>query len=210
MNTTNQPQLKLYYFDAEGGAGDPIRNAFKIANIPFEDIRIPFSEWPNARKLESRFIYQQIPILEIDGVPHAQSNPILRYVGKLCGLYPTNPVHALRADEIMDCFMELRGKLSVTRVLPKDMRLSAREHIINKFLIPYYAKIERRIAANETEYSVGNTLTIADLVLYNDVTSPFYGAENLNLQQHPAIMRVVNIVKVTIENSNSQRSTSKL
>ena len=40
------PKLKLTYFDFHGGRGEPARLALAIAGIPFEDDRVPGSDWP--------------------------------------------------------------------------------------------------------------------------------------------------------------------
>jgi glutathione S-transferase len=39
--------------------------------------------------------------MEVDGEPIAQSQAILRYAGKLSGLYPGDPMAALKVDEIL-------------------------------------------------------------------------------------------------------------
>lgn len=189
--------ITLNYFDFEGGAGEPIRNAFKLGGIAFTDARIPLSNWAETKKQENTYIFQQVPVLEVDSVPHAQSSAILRYAGKLGGLYPTDALEALRVDEILDCFMEMRGKLSVTGIVSSELSLAVREHVAN-FMNAYYAMIEKRIAANGTGYSVGNKLTIADLVLFNDATSPFYGVEVIDMAQHPSIMQVVTNVEAAL------------
>lgn len=165
------PLYKLYYFDFSAGAGEPIRNAFRLSNIPFEDARIPSPEWP-ANKADPKFIFGQMPILEIDHVPYAQSMAILRYVGKVTGLYPTDPIEALRVDEILDCMLDVRGKMSTTYALPLEERLVARKKLQTEFIEGLYAKIEKRIGGKGFNgFVVGNKITIADLALANDASS---------------------------------------
>lgn len=204
------PQYKLYYFDTEGGAGEPIRNAFNLAGIPFDDIRIPLSEWPSIKGSDKRYLYRQIPILEIDGKPFGQSIPILRYVGKLTGLYPTDPVEALYADEIMDCFMDMRGKLSVYFYLPKDVRGVARKNVVNKFMKPYYERIEDRVKGSKKRFAISDKLTIADLVMFNDITSPFYGADALDMSQLPALQKIIDNVREELGRVSQTSVVSKL
>ena len=97
---------KLYYFDIHGGAGESIRNAFRVAKIPFEDVRVKHGDWPQL-KGSDKCIFGQMPILEIDGQVFAQSMAILRYVGKITGLYPEDPIEALRVDEILDSIIDI-------------------------------------------------------------------------------------------------------
>jgi glutathione S-transferase len=67
--------MKLSYFPIEG-RGEAIRLALHIGEIPFEDHRIPFPEWPGVKGTTP---WGSIPILEVDGKTIAQSNTILRF-----------------------------------------------------------------------------------------------------------------------------------
>lgn len=186
----------LHYFDFTGGAGEPIRNAFKLSGIAFNDARFPMSDWSETKKDTERYIFQQVPVLEVEGAPHAQSAAILRYAGKLSGFYPSEPIMALRVDEIIDCFMEMRGKRSAISLIPDHIKHDAMEGVTN-FMHSYYDMIERRIGPDG--FTVGDSITIADLIIHNDVTSPFYGAQDIDLQKHPKISKVVANVKDALE-----------
>lgn len=192
------PFLTLHYFDILGGAGEPIRNAFKISGVSFDDVRVPINDWPEVKNHPTRFSFGQMPVLEVDGVPYSQSVAILRYVGKLSGLYPADPLEALKVDEIIDCFVEMRGKMSVARMVPEDVKPSVLENV-GEFMKLYYAKINNRIAENGTGFAAGDKLTIADLVVHNDATSPHYGAEVVDMSQYPAILRVISNVEAALQ-----------
>ena len=58
------PNYKLTYFDFDGGRGEPIRIAFHAAGIEFEDNRLSFQEFGEAR---SKLRFNAVPVLEIDG-----------------------------------------------------------------------------------------------------------------------------------------------
>jgi glutathione S-transferase len=90
-------KLKLTYFNFEGVA-EKVRLAMKIGGLAFEDVRIDFPSWP---ALKPKTPYGQVPLLEIDdGPPITQSFAMLRYVGRLTGLYPEDPVLAMQIDEV--------------------------------------------------------------------------------------------------------------
>ncbi|WP_411024211.1 hypothetical protein, partial [Salmonella sp. s58408] len=44
----------------------------------------------------------QLPILEVDGYVLPQSMAILRYVGRLGGLYPSDDLEAAKCDAVLD------------------------------------------------------------------------------------------------------------
>ena len=85
------------YFDLKG-LGEPIRLALEISGIPYEDIRVSFPEW---KDMKATTPYGSLPMLEMNGKVYAQSEPILRFVGKKAGLYPTDDLCALKVDELM-------------------------------------------------------------------------------------------------------------
>jgi glutathione S-transferase len=103
-------KIKLTYFNIEGVA-EKIRLALKIGGISFEDERVDFAAWQGGMKAKTPF--GQLPLLSLDdSAPIAQSGAMLRYVGRLCGLYPSNPTQALHIDEVVGLQEDLAKSLS--------------------------------------------------------------------------------------------------
>ena len=92
------PSLKIVYFDLTGRA-EPVRLALAIGEIPFEDERIQFSDWPG---MKASTPYGSLPLLQVDDQVFAESSAMLRYAGKEAGLYPTDHVEALKVDQYVD------------------------------------------------------------------------------------------------------------
>lgn len=161
---------KLYYFDFHGGAGEPIRNAFRVSKIPFEDVRVKHGDWPEL-KASDKCIFGQMPLLEIDGKMFSQSMAILRYVGKITGLYPEDPIESLRVDEFLDSIIDTRSKISQTYALPEIERITARQKLTESFIKPHLARIEFRVknGGSTAGFAVGEKLTIADLAIANEI-----------------------------------------
>jgi prostaglandin-H2 D-isomerase / glutathione transferase len=113
------PSLKLSYFDFHGGRGEPARLALSMGGIPFEDDRVPPSEWER-RKPNTPF--GALPVLEVDGQTLAQSNAINRYVGKLADFYPTDAWQAGLCDEVMEAMEDINTKLAPTFSFPTRKR----------------------------------------------------------------------------------------
>src|SRR5215470_9471797 len=127
-------KLKLTYFDFHGGRGEPARLALAIGGIDFEDDRIPFADWAR-RKAETPF--GGLPVLEVGGQVVSQSNGINRYVGKLAGLYPSDPWQAALCDEVMDAVEEITNKITATFDLPDDEK-KARRNALADGAITFY------------------------------------------------------------------------
>jgi len=90
-NKAAQQLLKLTYFPI-GGRALPIRWALSYSGIPFENVHVDYGQW---LKIKPQSPFGCMPLLEINGVVYSQSNALLRYAGKLSGLYPTDPMEGI-------------------------------------------------------------------------------------------------------------------
>ena len=157
------PEYKLDYFDFHGGRGEVTRLIMAIGGIEFEDNRIAVPDWPAVR---DQAPFRALPVLHIDGEAIAQSNAMNRYLGKLAGLYPDDPLEALRCDEVCDAVEDILTKVVVTfGMKDEDEKKSAREALaegpIRLFLETLQAKLERG-----GDYYVENRVTIADIKVF--------------------------------------------
>ncbi|KAJ3166397.1 hypothetical protein HDU88_003265 [Geranomyces variabilis] len=167
------PTLKLDYFDIKGRA-EPIRLALTIAGLDFEDYRLGKDEWPQMKPTTP---FGQVPVLHIDGKPVTQCVPIIRYIGKIApesGLYPSDAWNALKVDELVSVVDDIAALLRPSffesdpeKKIQARKDLSAPEGALTKAL----ANLERAVAKTAGKFAVGDTLTIADLLLYNQKTS---------------------------------------
>ena len=156
-------KYKLSYFDMNGGRAEPIRIAFHIGGIAFEDYRFAYSAFQEERL---KTPLGQVPVLEIDGVQITQSTAILRYVGKLAGLYPTDEYQALICDEIISIAEDMTNKIVPTLFLTgeeqKAARIALAETELPKFLKFLAAKLEQQGGI----WFADNRLTIAELRVF--------------------------------------------
>jgi glutathione S-transferase len=160
------PQLKLTYFDFHGGRAEPARLALAIGGIAFEDYRFSFPEFAEVRKTTP---FNQVPTLQVDGVQVTQCDAILRYVGKLAGLYPTDPMQALLCDEVMYVVEEAGVKLGPSFRMTGEAQKEARQALVNGSMSVYLAWMQSQLLAHGGEYFADKRLTVADLKVFVDV-----------------------------------------
>ena len=153
-------QYKLTYFDFDGGRGEPVRIAFHAAGIDFEDERISFEQFGEMR---SGFRFTAVPVLRIDGVEITQSNAMCRYVGRLAGLYPDDPLQALYCDEAMGAVEDLTHYIVQTFGLPEDELRAARAKLADGWMSVILRGLDRLLERGGGEYFADRRLTIADL-----------------------------------------------
>jgi len=175
------PKLTLTYFNF-GGRAEPLRLAAAIGKIPFTHKAIDFKDWaavkPTTPLGHTPFIEIEEPGKETQVV--AESMAILRYLGKLGGLYPEDPIEAMKVDSILDTCEEASTPIVISVAGPvrfliaderwsKEKVLEVRKRIAeNKerglpFFFSYFEKV---LKENGTGWLVGDKVTIADLGLH--------------------------------------------
>eukprot|EP01084_Bolivina_argentea_P115582 205512_1 len=171
---TDSPSFRIIYYNF-GGRAEALRNAAAIGGIAFEDDFITFEE-QKQQKADGERRWSgppEVVILDKDGkdlVTIAQSNACLRYIGKISGLYPSNPVQQALVDEVLDSIEDLSvATAGVLYFAGDDDEKKQKLEAFNKDTLPYWsAKFEARLEENEKRgnkngYFVGNNITIADL-----------------------------------------------
>ncbi|XP_030763259.1 glutathione S-transferase-like [Sitophilus oryzae] len=180
---------KLYYFDTNG-RGQIIRYLLAYGNQDFEDIRIPKEKWPEFKK---KTPYGQVPILEIDGKPIAQSFAIARYLGKKFNLVGKNDLEDLECDSLVDTLEDLvkRGTNYFEEENPEQKEIYRKKYYEED--VPFYLEKFDAMVSKNGGYSIGSQLTWADF--------PFVGTleelENRGpglLKSYPALSSLVDKV----------------
>jgi prostaglandin-H2 D-isomerase / glutathione transferase len=152
-----QPKLKLYYFDIKG-KGEPIRLLCAYAGLDLEDHRFVTRDEFLAMREGTRLTFSQVPMLEVDG-KHSlvQSCAIMRYLGKLAGLYPSDPIQAAKVDAIMD--QEADAFLGTTVLtygmrfgidLTPEVKEKSYEYISDEVLPGHLRNIEKCLISSPT------------------------------------------------------------
>lgn len=175
-------KLKLTYFSGPGGRAEPARLALTIAGIEFEDERIDAADW--MAKYKSGTPAGAVPVLEVTEQNGrvsvvTQSSAILRYVGKLTGHYPTDPLLALKVDE-MDMMVEELAMRTVisTAHLSGEERLAGRKKLADsRDSVAHFwiGKINDRLAESNSGFAIGDSLTTADLRIFCELTAATSG-----------------------------------
>jgi prostaglandin-H2 D-isomerase / glutathione transferase len=169
---------KVTYFDLTG-RGESIRLALAIGGVNFQDDRIQFKDWPTVKPTTP---WGSLPVLTLStGEVFSQQRSVLRMVGKQSGLYPEDIQKAALVDSLMDAIEDIAGLTNKQgQDLPQAEKEAVRANSIAKGGPVYAAleKIDAFIGAHGSDgFAVGNSLTIADLVLFTNLgflVSGFY------------------------------------
>jgi glutathione S-transferase len=143
-------------------------------------------DWP---AVKASMPLGQMPLLEIeeaggDKLAVPQSLAILRYLGKLGGLYPSDPFEAIQVDTMIDTITEMSLPIEMTvqgsvkwmigdEPWTKEQVLEIRKRISTdaKNGLPFKLSFfEKKLDSNGTGWLVGDKVTIADLLLHRIAT----------------------------------------
>jgi glutathione S-transferase len=159
-------QYKLIYFNGRGRA-EPARLILAYAGAQYNDHRIESAEWPS---LKPKTPFGQLPVLDIDNGKTliGQSISIARYLGNEFNLVPKDHIQAAKADMYVDGYIDIQKHFAAF-AMEKDA--AKKKELGQKFesehLGPFLKLHEKFLNDNGTGYFVTNTVTWADLVLFN-------------------------------------------
>lgn len=187
------PNLKLTYFDSPGRA-EPVRLALHMGKIPFEDHRLKFPEFGEART-RGDFPLNAVPMLEVDGARIVQTAAILRYVAKIgdSSLYPTDPAAALMVDSALDSLNDTLSHAMRPSLFERDpaKKLAMRAEAAAGPMAQVLGYVEGLIARSGGPFIAGATLSIADIVAAQQVlqirSGRLDGLSEAHLEPYPRL-----------------------
>ena len=126
------------YFDFAGSRGEEVRLALVIAGVAFEDNRV---RQDDLARIKSDLPFGSLPVFEVPGHGvFAETNAILRLIGRLHRLHPDDPWDGARHDAVLEVCEDLRQRLSATsRMADAAERKAARQALASDF-IPRWAQ----------------------------------------------------------------------
>jgi len=151
---------KLTYFNGRGN-GELPRLIFALAGVKYEDNRVSDL---SPLKASGILTFNQVPLLEIDGISFVQSHAIGRFLSRKFGLYGADIVEASRIDEVLDGLYDLRNRWMPVREATVDKEAKL-EEFKSKTLPHWLAFIDKRLGSNE--FFVGSKPTLADVQAFN-------------------------------------------
>ena len=187
MSSPN-PKLTLVYFPFSGRA-ESIRLTAAAGGLPFTNKAMAFPDFKEAQT-KGTLPLGQLPVLEIEstdqeGKTHTstvtQTSAILRYFGKKAGLYPTDEMEAIKVDEyicILDDLIQplVMSIMGAVKALVSDTEWTSEEKIglrqkwLESTMPKYLGKVEEDLKKSESGWLVGDSVSIADLRLFTELT----------------------------------------
>jgi glutathione S-transferase len=194
--STSADLPEILYFDGAGRA-NMTRLAFVLGGVEFKDTRVSFAEWPAIKNDPSSVpsqLFGSLPVLKhgSDGVMLAQSIALVCYAAEL-GMYKKNPPSAAaRSTDMMVVTTNEELKQHMYKCLFGDdeSKAAGKEALPGK-TAPLLQALERTLARSSTVFFSSSTeASLADLAVYDSITSPFPGltALGIDLTAYPQLV----------------------
>lgn len=135
------------------------------ANMDFENEILTISLF-NERQKDGKYPYSQVPAVVVGDSPViCQSGAIARYVAKLSGLYPSDPLKALYVDESYEVAEDLFAK-SAFYSLPEAEKDVKRKEWMETSLPRLDKFISVRYDPSVSPFLANNEFSVADVYMY--------------------------------------------
>ena len=175
---SNPPALyQLYYFPIPGRA-EGVRVALSLTNLSWNDNEIMGEQYAQMKN-DGKLPWGMVPILQTPDGTLAESTAILRYIGGMAGLTPSDPFQAAKVDEFLDGMEPFSRILSGTfSIEDVDERTKARKAVFNEEGdgTKNLELLQTKIAESTTGW-VANTrdMSIADIRAFCGIFGLFSG-----------------------------------
>ncbi|XP_013808718.1 glutathione S-transferase 3-like [Apteryx mantelli] len=191
---------KLYYFDGRGKM-ESVRWLLTAAGVEFEEEFLKTREQYEKLLQDGALLFQQVPMVEIDGMKMVQTRAILSYIAGKHNLYGKDLKERALIDMYVGGTDDLMGFIMRFPFLSAEDKEKECAHIIQKATSRYFPAYEKVLKDRGQAFLVGNRLSWADVHLLeailmveeksSDVLSEFprLQAFKANISSIPAIKK---------------------
>ena len=154
-------EVKLHYFLGRGRA-ETTRWMLAINQISFKNNPITTHEDLCELRNSGKLPFDQMPLLEINGMNLSQSSGMIRYLARIGGFYGENDKEALYCDMFAGAINDFaEASMQASFQSSTEIAVKILQERFNKFA----PKFELRIKENGNELCVGNKISFADVIL---------------------------------------------
>ncbi|KAL4837982.1 hypothetical protein H8958_016999 [Nasalis larvatus] len=155
---------KLHYFNARGRM-ESIRWLLAAAGVEFEEIYLKSAEDLDKLRNDGYLMFQQVPMVEIDGMKLVQTRAILNYVASKYNLYGKDIKERALIDMYTEGIADLGEMILLLPICPPQEKDAKVALIKEKTKNRYFPAFEKVLKSHGQDYLVGNKLSRADIHL---------------------------------------------
>lgn len=153
---------KLHYFNGRGRM-ESVRWLLAAAGVEFEEQFLQSPEDLEKLRKDGHLIFQQVPMVEIDGMKLVQSRAILNYIAAKYNLYGKDIKERALIDMYSEGMMDLNEMIMHLPLQPPDQKDAKLTEIKERTTNRYLPAFEKVLKSHGQDYLVGNRLSKADI-----------------------------------------------
>ncbi len=139
-----------------------------VNRIDFQNIAIETPEALAALRASGKLPFDQMPLLELDGLNLSQSSAMIRHLARCGNLYGDDDTDALWCDMVAGAAADFAETAIQAAFQPSpEIAMAGMQARFAKF----GPRFEARLASNGGEFCVGKRLSFSDVVLAEALTS---------------------------------------
>lgn len=155
-------KVVLHYFNGRGKM-ESIRWLLAVAGVQFEEVFLTEKEQFDKLLNDGALMFQQVPLVEIDGMKLVQSKAIMNYIAGKYNLYGKDLKERTMIDIYTEGLIDLMGMIMMAPFSPDENKQKTYSNVEEKAKVRFLPVFEKALA-NST-FLVGNQLSRADVHL---------------------------------------------
>ncbi|KAM6082143.1 Glutathione S-transferase [Chlamydotis macqueenii] len=155
---------KLHYFNGRGRM-ETIRWLLAAAGVEFEECFLETKDDLKKLQKEGSLLFQQVPMVEIDGMKMVQTRAIMNYIATKHNLYGKDLKERALIDMYVEGIIDLNELLMVYVFQPADKKEQHFANIVDKATNRYFPVYEKVLKDHGHDFLVGNQFSRADVQL---------------------------------------------
>ncbi|XP_028919559.2 glutathione S-transferase A4-like [Ornithorhynchus anatinus] len=155
---------KLIYFKGRGRM-ESIRWLLAAAGVEFEEEFLETREQYEKLLKDGVLLFDQVPLVEMDGMKLTQTRAILSYLATKYNLYGKDPKEAALINMYTDGTMDLMTMLIFHAFKPPSEKEKDLGSILDKAQTRYFPAFEKILKGHGQDFLVGNKFSWADIQL---------------------------------------------
>ncbi|XP_055461880.1 glutathione S-transferase alpha-5 isoform X2 [Psammomys obesus] len=154
----------LHYFDGRGRM-EPIRWLLAAAGVEFEEKYLKTRDDLTRLRNDGSLMFEQVPMVEIDGMKLVQTKAILNYIAAKYNLYGKDMKERAIIDMYAEGVADLELMVLYYPYMPPGEKEEALAKIKDKARNRYFPAFEKVLKSHGQDYLVGNRLSRVDVSL---------------------------------------------
>ncbi|ERE89039.1 glutathione S-transferase alpha-3-like protein [Cricetulus griseus] len=154
----------LHYFDGRGRM-EPVRWLLAAAGVEFEEKFLKTRDDLARLRNDGSLMFQQVPMVEIDGMKLVQTRAILNYIASKYNLYGKDMKERALIDMYSEGIADLDEIVLHQPYIPQEEKEANLAKIKDKARNRYFPAYEKVLKGHGQDYLVGNRLSRADVYL---------------------------------------------